>query len=97
MFQTYVRYVCMSFAGEIMKVRIKVKIKKAAVRKVYKVVGASVGSILQDVARSHAHRPAHEVEVELKRRMTAAGVKGGDYKDAALAISEGRPARIRLL
>lgn len=76
--------------------KVKVKINEAGIKKLYKDVGASLERILQEVERSHARRPAHEVEAELKRRMAAAGVKGGDFKDVALAISEGRPAQIRL-
>lgn len=52
--------------------------------------------IVEDVARTHRDKDAAAIEAELKRRMASAGVSGGDWRDAALAISEGRPVKLHL-
>jgi hypothetical protein len=73
----------------------RVHIDRQAARKLGRDAGDRLTAIIDGVATSHGDRPVEEIEAELTRRMTAAGVTGGSWRSTAEAIAAGETVELR--
>jgi hypothetical protein len=67
----------------------RVTIDRQAARKLGRGVGDRLTAIIDGVAASHGDKPVAEIEDELTRRMSMAGVTGGSWRSTAEAIAAG--------